>query len=920
MSGTEGMQKGEGLDRTRALAEAAVAIARAETAAEVLARIGEHATRLVGTGWAEATLLPDDAEEPVDSALVVPLRDRQDVPIGVLRLSGKREGPFSSEDEAILVQLCQMGAASIENAHLRAALEAANQRERDRAQEMEALMDALPAAVWIAHDPDARTITGNRASFEMLRLSPDVNPSKSADAPPTSFRVLRDGRELAPEELPVQRAAKFGEQVTEFEEQLVFEDGVVRTVFGNATPLFDTEGNSRGAVAAFVDVTRLKEVESAMRQATTRYRALAEAAASVVFSADSEGHLTSLPLLRGMDSQVAEEGIGHGWLRSIHPDDRARALERWNHAVSTQEPYEVEFRIRMVDHEYRWHLARGVFVPEDSDQPGQWIGACVDIHDRVTIERELSLLNVLSAATRAARNPMEVISVTQRLLGEYLKVTRCAYGEPADGGRRFEMPPNYCLGCEDLSGKFPLSGFDSTPSRTLRAGRTLLLHDVAAELSPEDGRDVYLGAAIAAVVCVPLLKEGRPVAMLGIHQDRPRTWSSDEVDLVRSVLERMWSELERVRAGDAVLRSEQRLRQTLEAATVGVALNDVDGRFLYANEPLLRMLGYADKDVEAGRLSWDVIQAPERRAKDDEALDQLRETGTCAPYETEFVTRDGRRVPVYVGAAIVPDTDGTGFLGAAFVTDLSALKEAERELVRLNADLERRVRERTNELEAANREMEGFNYTVAHDLRGPLRTIVSTARILEEEAGPSLTAENRRLLERQAVNATHLARLLDDLLVYSRISRQDVKRERVNLTELAHRVSEITCEERIDDLRIEEGLEAFADPSLLRLVLQNLLENACKFSPGGGLVSLGSRGNAIFVQDSGVGFDMAHARKLFEPFERLVRQDEFPGTGIGLANVKRVVERHGGRIWAESRPGAGATFWFTLQPETPADV
>lgn len=910
-------------DRTRALAEAAVAIARAETIPEILAVIGQHAKRLVGTEDASAHLFPDGAEEePVASALVVPLRDRRCVAIGVLRLSEKIEGLFSPDDEAILLQLSQMAAASIENAQLREALEAANQRARDRTQEIEALMDALPAAVWIAHDPDAKTITGNRASYEILRLPNGVNPSKSAGegVAPTNFRVMREGRELAPEELPVQQAARYGRQVSDFEEQLVFDDGEVRTIFGNATPLFDAEGNVRGAVAAFMDVTRLKESEREVQRGVVRYRALAEAAASVVFSADTEGHLTSLPLLRGINPILAEEGLGYGWLRAIHPDDRTRATERWEYAVGTQEPYEIEFRIRMADGDYRWHVARGVYVPADGNQPGEWIGACIDVHDRVTIERELSLLNVLTAATRAARNPREVIMVTQRLLGEYLKVTRCAYGEPTINGRGFEMPPNHCVGCEDLSGRFPLSGYASTISQNLRAGKTLIIHDAEREMSPEDGREAYLEASISAAICVPLLKDGRPVAMLGVHQDRPRTWSSDEVDLVRSVLDRMWSELERVRAGDAVQRSEQRLRQTLEAATVGVALNDVEGRFIYANEPMLRMLGYSKADVEAGRLTWNVIQAPERRPKDDEALDQLRASGTCAPYETEFVAHDGNRVPVYVGAALVPDTEGTGLLGAAFVTDLSPLKEVERELVRLNTDLERRVQERTRELEAANREMEGFNYTVAHDLRGPLRTIVSTAKILTEETRETLSAEHLRLLDRQAVNATHLARLLDDLLVYSRISRQDVRREEIDLTDLAHRVADSACEGRGADMRIEGDLQTVADPSLIRLVLQNLLENACKFSPQGGTITFGRESGAFFVRDTGVGFDMTYARKLFEPFERLVRQDEFPGTGIGLANVKRVVERHGGRIWAYSEPGKGATFWFTLQPDEPADV
>lgn len=228
-----------------------------------------------------------------------------------------------------------------------------------------------------------------------------------------------------------------------------------------------------------------------------------------------------------------------------------------------------------------------------------------------------------------------------------------------------------------------------------------------------------------------------------------------------------------------------------------------------------------------------------------------------------------------------------------------------RELRELNVELERRVDERT-------RELEGFTYTVSHDLRAPLRAIVATSRLLQEDAGPRLSSSEQELLDRQIRNARHLATLIDDLLKLSRISRQEMIRTHVDLTEMARKIAgDISGV----DFEIGSGLKADGDPVLLQFVLLNLFENAAKFSPHGGTVRLGRSHDAFYVQDEGVGFDPQYAEKIFRPFERLVRQDEYPGTGIGLANVKRIVERHGGRVWAESSPGQGATFWFTLGAE-----
>jgi len=245
------------------------------------------------------------------------------------------------------------------------------------------------------------------------------------------------------------------------------------------------------------------------------------------------------------------------------------------------------------------------------------------------------------------------------------------------------------------------------------------------------------------------------------------------------------------------------------------------------------------------------------------------------------------------------------------------LKQARRRIEEANALLEDRVRRRTAELEAAIKEMEAFSYAVSHDLRAPLGIISGFSHLLLKDQAPELSSEGRRRLSVVEENANKLTRLVDALLALSSLSRAKLADQAVNLQGLAASVAE--------DLRpnypsatidVEELPAARGDPTLLRQVLFNLIENALKYSSKVEKprvkVWWSAQRNAWCVQDNGAGFDMAHAEKLFGAFERLHVDAEFPGTGIGLAIVKRIVERHGGTIQADSSPGKGATFYFNL--------
>ena len=253
--------------------------------------------------------------------------------------------------------------------------------------------------------------------------------------------------------------------------------------------------------------------------------------------------------------------------------------------------------------------------------------------------------------------------------------------------------------------------------------------------------------------------------------------------------------------------------------------------------------------------------------------------------------------------------------------DVTERKQAELEVSRLNAELEQRVRQRTLELEASNRELEAFAYSVSHDLRAPLRGIDGWSLALLEDYSTLLDGSGRQYLNRVRAETQRMGNLIDDLLQLSRVSRGEMKLDQVDITALANRIVDRLRDalpKRSIEFAIEPGLVAFGDARLLEIALTNLLSNAVKFTgaQNPALIEFGRVNKegemAFYVRDNGAGFDMAYAGNLFGAFQRLHKVTEFPGTGIGLATVQRIVRRHGGRVWADARVNRGATFCFTL--------
>lgn len=386
----------------------------------------------------------------------------------------------------------------------------------------------------------------------------------------------------------------------------------------------------------------------------------------------------------------------------------------------------------------------------------------------------------------------------------------------------------------------------------------------------------------------------------------------------------------REEAFQALRRSESDKAAVLEHALDGIIQMNAEGELLDANPAAEAIFGWDRTEVRGRRIS-DVLVPPEWREAHARGLRRYLATGQSKimgqRLEMEALRADGiTRFPVELAVCEGRRDPDPTFI--AFVRDISERKRADAEILALNRDLEQKVVDRTRHLEAVYRELESFSYSASHDLRSPLRAIEGFSQALVEDYGSTLQEDARRYLERIQAAARRMGNLIDDLLALSRITQKSLQPALLDLAELAREVmAEIT--ERVPPHRpairfeVNGPLPLWGDEKLIRILLVNLLDNAVKFTrhtptPEIRVGQTVERDETVyFVQDNGAGFDMAYAHKLFAPFQRLHDAREYEGTGIGLATVQRVVNRHGGRIWAVSQPGEGTTFFMTFPPGDP---
>jgi len=377
---------------------------------------------------------------------------------------------------------------------------------------------------------------------------------------------------------------------------------------------------------------------------------------------------------------------------------------------------------------------------------------------------------------------------------------------------------------------------------------------------------------------------------------------------------------ERRYAEEALSKSEREFRTLTENSPDVIVRYDREGQRTYVNPEFERVNHLTAQQVYGRKPVELSTELSPMAVVFTEKLMGAMALGTVAKIDLSW-TKDGKPICWFV--RIVPEFDADGKVASALTiwSDITERKQAEEEIRILNQELELRVVNRTAQLEAANKELEAFAYSVSHDLRAPLRGIDGFSQVLLEEYQDKIDAQGKNYLQRVRSAAQRMAQLIDDMLNLSRVSRGEINFHQVNLSEIAQEIADNlhgTQPERQVKFIIHEGIKTIGDGRLLRIVLENLIGNSWKFTSKHptACIEFGVQQQkerpVYYVHDDGAGFDKNYTHKLFGAFQRLHTTKEFPGTGVGLATVQRVIHRHGGNVWAEGEIEKGATFYFTI--------
>jgi PAS domain S-box-containing protein len=580
----------------------------------------------------------------------------------------------------------------------------------------------------------------------------------------------------------------------------------------------------------------------------------------------------------------------------VHPDDVAAVARARGAALAGSDRYQVEHRIIRPDGALRWVLQAAAVERDRTGAPVRLLGICRDITDRKRGEDEIRAAAAYNRSLiEASLNPMFTIG-RDGVISDVNAAT-----EQATGYLRAEL-----LG----------TGFSDyfTDPGLARAGYELAFADGSArdyllKLRHRDGRIISV-LYNAAVYRDPF---GHVLGVMAAARD------ITETELLQ----------------DALRASEVRLRVLFDHAPIGAGEVTLGGELVRINRYFCQFVGYTADEVLSMRWLEDFL--PSDNIEVDLAIQQRLLSGEIDSYSADrrFIQKGGGVIWGEVQRSLVRDPAGRPLLYIDTVRDITAEREAEAEVRTLTAELEARVEQRTAELELSNKNLQAFSYSIAHDLRTPLRGLNGFSEALLEEFGELLGETGCSYAERIQAASERMGTIIDDMLRLSQVTHTDMNLEAVDLSAevaaIADGLRSVDPGRRVS-FAIQEGVWVTADPILIRTVLDNLIENAWKFTAGreDAIIEFAATTTATatataddatvccYVRDNGAGFDPAYVHKLFQPFQRLHTTLEFPGTGVGLASVQRIIERHGGHTWAEGTVDGGATFYFTLDPQDSA--
>ncbi|WP_226889149.1 PAS domain S-box protein [Nostoc sp. MG11] len=683
-----------------------------------------------------------------------------------------------------------------------------------------------------------------------------------------------------------------GQQVT-FESQVPYIDGDLRYVSATYIPRLNTQGTVEGFVALVSDISNRKQAEATLRESEARFRQMTDTAPVLVWMSGTDKLCNYLnqPWL-DFTGRTLEQEMGNGWTQGVHPNDFQRCLDTYINAFDARQNFQMEYRLRHFDGEYRWILDAGVPRFASTGKFLGYIGSCVDIHDRKLAEEALrESKERLSFALESAELGDWDLDLRNQTAHRSLRHDQIFGYESLLPEWTYEMflehvvPEDRAL----VDAKF----------RTALTNNNIWNFECRIRRADGELRWIWARGHIYHNA------QGEAVRMLG---------------LIADISERKLAE-------EALRQSEERTRLAIKVARLGTWAYNPSTNLVKFDERMCEIWGEPDDAV--------IIPLPiimERIHPDDQArvassVNTALDPKLSGAYKIDYrlVWPDGseRWVSAYGQAQF----EGEGvsrrsleLIGTAL--DITDRKLAEIALQQLNEILEQGIKERTAQLEAANQELESFSYSVSHDLRAPFRHIAGFVELLQKRLNStSLDETSQRYLRTIAQTAKQAGILIDELLTFSRMGRSEMRSITLNMDQLVREVKRDLVTETIGRTihwHIAPLPEVQGDPSMLRLVLRNLIGNAIKYTltRTSAEITIGSINHEneviFFVQDNGVGFNMQYVHKLFGVFQRLHSDLEFEGTGVGLANVQRIIYRHNGRVWAEGVVDNGATFYFSL--------
>ncbi|MBU0622321.1 MAG: PAS domain S-box protein [Gammaproteobacteria bacterium] len=463
----------------------------------------------------------------------------------------------------------------------------------------------------------------------------------------------------------------------------------------------------------------------------------------------------------------------------------------------------------------------------------------------------------------------------------------------------------------------------------IRSGESSCIQDFSTDPKAAPWRDAAMQRGYRSSISMPLKDEStNTFGILTIYSSAPHAFTPEEKRLLEELagdlafgIMVLRARIERKRAEESLRLMNERYALSTRAGRLGVWDWDLQKNELVWDDRMYELYGVKREEFSGAYEAWLQGIHPDDRVPSDEISKQAQSGER--EYDTEFrvVWPDGSIHYLKAYGQFVRDAEGKPLRMTGVNFDITGLKEAENKVNELNRDLEKRVNERTAQLEEANKELEAFSYSVSHDLRTPLRAIDGFSHILLEDYSDKLDDEGKRLLNVVRDNTCRMGQLIDDILKFSRAGRLELNFSEIDMEHLAHFVFE-ELQPSVTNSKLQMEIEhlppARGDSAMMRQVFVNLLSNAIKFSRNNAIpkiqvgVTVKDDETIYYVKDNGAGFDMQYSDKLFGVFQRLHSMNEFEGTGIGLAIVKRIIARHGGRVWAEGKVGEGATFYFSL--------